>query len=84
MAQGKQYYIYIRSNHSRTLYIGVTNDLVRRVSEHKQKVMQSFTKRYNVTMLVYYEVTKRLQIVLRQLSHEKSNSKVGYGQRSWT
>ena len=44
------------SNQSRTtLYIGVTNDLLRRVSEHKSKITEGFTKRYNLTALVYFE-----------------------------
>ena len=48
-------YVYIMSSRSRTLYIGVTNDLRRRVAEHKNKTIQGFTRRYNVTMLVYFE-----------------------------
>jgi len=40
-----------------TLYIGVTNDLMRRVFEHKDKLLEGFTRRYNITMLVYYGVT---------------------------
>lgn len=53
----KQYYVYIMTNHSGTLYVGVTNDLRRRVGEHKQKLIERFTKRYNITRLVYYEET---------------------------
>lgn len=49
------YYVYILTNHSRQLYIGVTNDLRRRNSEHKQKRIPGFTKRYNMDILVYYE-----------------------------
>ena len=52
-----QYYVYIVTNGVRTLYIGVTNDLTRRVYEHQHKLTDGFTKKYNVTMLVYYEVT---------------------------
>jgi putative endonuclease len=51
----KQYYVYIMTNRSGTLYIGVTNDLVRRVHEHKAKCIDGFTKKYNLTQLVYYE-----------------------------
>jgi len=47
--------LYIATNLSRTLYIGVTNDLERRVWEHKQKVGSGFAARYNVTQLAYYE-----------------------------
>jgi putative endonuclease len=52
----KTYYVYILSNKSRTLYTGVTNNLERRVSEHKLKLIPGFTCRYNLTRLVYFEV----------------------------
>ena len=49
-------YVYIVSNKSNTtLYIGVTSNLLKRVYEHKEKFVDSFTKRYNLTKLVYYE-----------------------------
>lgn len=51
----KQYSVYIITNASRTLYIGVTNDLARRVCEHKQKLVPGFTNKYNITQLVWYE-----------------------------
>lgn len=54
------------SNHSRTLYIGVTNDLQRRVLEHKQKLLKGFTEKYNITKLVYYEETTDITIALRR------------------
>jgi len=44
------------SKRNGTLYIGVTNDLERRMYEHKEKIVPGFTKRYNVTLLVYYEM----------------------------
>ena len=53
----KQYYVYIMTNRSRTLYTGMTNDLRRRVWQHKQKQVEGFTKRYNITQLVFYEET---------------------------
>jgi putative endonuclease len=52
-----QYYVYIMANFSRTLYIGVTNDLERRVYEHKHQLTPGFTSRYNITHLVYFEAT---------------------------
>ena len=54
----KQYYVYIMTNKSRTLYTGVTNDLERRVYEHKQKLVVGFTAKYNIDRLVYYEATE--------------------------
>lgn len=53
----KQYYVYIMTNkYNRVLYVGVTNDLIRRVYEHRNKLIEGFTKKYNVTKLVYYEI----------------------------
>jgi len=54
----RSYYVYILSNKKNgTLYIGVTNDLMRRIFEHKNKSISGFTKRYNLTKLIYYEMT---------------------------
>ena len=53
----RQYYVYIMTNATRTLYVGVTNDLERRVYQHKQKLIDGFTKKYNLTWLAYYEQT---------------------------
>ena len=53
----KQYYVYIMTNKRKTvLYTGVTNDLRRRVYEHREKLVDGFTKKYKVTKLVYYEI----------------------------
>ena len=60
----KQYYVYIMTNKSRTLYTGVTNDLERRVYEHKQKLVPGFTARYNITRLVYFEATEDVQAAI--------------------
>ena len=50
------YYVYILTNSRNTvLYIGVTNDLARRISEHKLKLIKGFTSKYNIDKLVYYE-----------------------------
>lgn len=50
-----QYFVYLMSNASRTLYTGVTNDIIRRVWEHKNKVTEGFTSQYHVTQLVHFE-----------------------------
>ena len=54
-----EYYVYILSNPTRTLYVGVTNDLVRRVYRHRR--VEGFTKKYYVNWLVYYEQTQDLK-----------------------
>ena len=54
---GKQYCVYILTNKNNTaLYTGVTGNLKKRVYEHKEKLVDGFTKRYNLAKLVYYEV----------------------------
>ena len=53
----KRYYVYIMSNRSKMIYTGVTNNLERRVYQHKSKQIQGFTAKYNLTRLVYYEET---------------------------
>jgi len=50
-----QYFVYILTNKSNTLYIGVTGDIARRLQEHKQKYTDGFTKRYNINKLIYIE-----------------------------
>jgi putative endonuclease len=51
----KTYYVYILSSKRGSLYVGVTNNLERRIFEHKNKLIEGFTKKYNITLLVYYE-----------------------------
>ncbi len=56
------YYVYILSNwNNKVLYIGVTNNLERRMYEHKNNVMKGFTEKYNVNKLVYYEETNSIE-----------------------
>jgi putative endonuclease len=50
------YYVYMMTNKHQTLYTGVTNDLERRVYEHKNKLFKGFTEKYNIDRLIYYEV----------------------------
>lgn len=69
-----QYYVYILSNKSHTtLYTGVTNDLVRRVYEHRTHAdPKSFTAQYNVTKLVYYEYTNDVKAAIQREKQIKS------------
>lgn len=58
----RQYYVYIATNRNNTvLYTGVTNNLARRMHEHKNKFIQGFSSKYNICKLVYYEVFSRPQ-----------------------
>jgi putative endonuclease len=68
----KQYYVYIMASKSRVLYVGVTNNLQRRVEQHKQKVVEGFTRKYNVTRLVYYEMTNDVRAALAREKQIKS------------
>jgi len=62
-----QYFVYILTNeHNRVLYIGVTNDLERRMYEHKNKMVEGFTERYNLSKLVYFEETMDVQSALER------------------
>lgn len=73
-----EYYVYIlASKRNGTLYIGVTNDLVRRVLEHKNKVIRGFTEKYGVDRLVYYEFYGSIDEAIRR---EKAMKKWN---RSW-
>ncbi len=57
----RHYYVYIMTNKKNTvLYTGVTNNLRRRVYEHKEKLIKGFTKKYNITKIVYCEVFDRI------------------------
>src|SRR6185503_2451537 len=62
----KEYYVYIMTNKSRTLYTGVTNNIMRRVHEHKNKLVPGFTSRYNIQFLVYYESTPSIHVALER------------------
>ena len=64
----RHYFVYVMASISRVLYVGVTNDLVRRVWEHKEKPVSGFTEKYNVDRLVYYEVA---DAVLTAIAREK-------------
>ncbi len=60
------YYLYILTKNSRTLYIGVTNNLERRLFEHKNKLIPGFTEKYNIDKLVYYEIFNEIDDAIRR------------------
>lgn len=70
------YYVYIMTNkHNTVLYTGVTNDLVRRVYEHTNKVVEGFTSRYNINKLVYYEQTTSIEAAIMREKQIKGGSR---------
>ena len=62
----RTYYVYIMANSSRTLYTGVTNDIYRRVIEHKQKLVPGFPRKYNLTKLVYVDSTEDVRAAIQR------------------
>ena len=72
----KPYYVYICASHSRTLYVGMTNDLARRMREHRTKATKGFTARYNVDRLVWWEVTGNVNAAIAREKQIK-----GYGRK---
>jgi len=66
------YYVYIMTNRSDTLYTGVTNDLLRRVYEHREGLAHGFTDRYRIKRLVYYEATSSVEAAIRREKQIKS------------
>jgi putative endonuclease len=63
----KNYFVYILTNHLKTvLYIGVTNDLSRRITEHKERCGSEFASRYQLTSLVYYEETTDVHAAIQR------------------
>jgi putative endonuclease len=75
MHGAKQNYVYIlASKTGGTLYIGVTNNLVRRVYQHREKLIEGFTKQYDVNRLVYYEVHSDIEAaIIREKQMKKWN-----------
>jgi len=72
----KQYWVYMMTNRNKTvIYTGVTNNLTRRVQEHRSKEGYSFAKRYNVTMLVYCESFRRINDAIAAEKRIKSGSR---------
>ena len=67
----KTYYAYILTNYSKTLYTGVTNDLQRRIYQHKNKTIPGFTSKYKINRLVYYETFNDIRQAIAREKHIK-------------
>lgn len=90
MPEEHVYYVYLLTNsNNHVMYVGVTNDLRRRVYEHKNKLVKGFTEKYNVNKLVYFEQT--LDIVsaitrekeIKKWRREKKNNLVIQVNPNW-
>ncbi|HXY74149.1 MAG TPA: GIY-YIG nuclease family protein [Dehalococcoidales bacterium] len=86
----KESYVYLLANkHNNVLYTGVTNDLMRRVYEHKSKLVAGFTQKYNIDRLVYYEVCSDIVTAIERekqikgWSRKKKNDLVNALNPSW-
>ena len=76
MAVGREYCVYLMTNaHNTVIYCGVTNNLARRVYEHKNGLGGIFTKKYNVNKLVYYEVGDNVHAALTREKQIKGGSR---------
>ncbi len=76
MAIGREYWVYIMTNtHNTVIYSGVTNNLARRVYEHKNGLVGIFTKKYNINKLVYYEVTDNIYSAFAREKQIKGGSR---------
>ena len=72
----KDYYVYIITNkYNTTLYVGVTNNLARRIYEHKNKLIEGFSSKYNLNKLVYYEHTNDVESAILREKQIKNYSR---------
>ncbi|MCX5777520.1 MAG: GIY-YIG nuclease family protein [Candidatus Firestonebacteria bacterium] len=72
----KFYYVYILTNKGNTvLYTGITNDIERRVFEHKEKLIKGFTEKYNIYKLVYYEIYEEVHMAIAREKQIKGGSR---------
>ncbi len=62
----KTYFVYLLASKSRKLYVGVTNNLERRLYEHKHKLVEGFTKAYNIDRLVFFESTSDVRVAVER------------------
>ena len=84
------YFVYIMANWSnKVIYIGVTNDLRRRIYEHKQKIIKGFTQKYNVNKLIYFETFQDVRLAIarekevKKWRREKKNKLVKLKNPEW-
>ena len=90
MPREHQYYVYLLTNsNNKVMYIGMTNDLRRRVYQHKKKLIPGFTQKYNVHKLVYYERTNDVRAAIarekqiKKWRREKKNNLVISANPEW-
>ena len=84
------FYVYILSNwNNKVIYVGMTNNLIRRIYEHKNKLIDGFTKKYNINKLVYYEYMVDINAAIRREKEikkwrrEKKNNLVETMNKNW-
>jgi putative endonuclease len=70
----RAYYVYILASTSRVLYVGVTNDLIRRVFEHRTDVVDGFTRRYRVHRIVHFEQTTDIHVAIAREKEIKAGA----------
>jgi putative endonuclease len=90
MVINKNYYVYLLTNwNNRVIYVGVTNDLKRRYYEHKNKLIEGFSQKYNLNKLVYYEETRDIydaisrEKEIKKWRREKKNQLVNQINSEW-
>jgi putative endonuclease len=90
MSGSRTYYVYLLTNwNNKVMYVGVTNNLEKRVFEHKKKLIQGFTEKYNVNKLVYFETTQDITAAIerekqiKKWRREKKNQLVDLMNPEW-
>ena len=71
MSDKRQYYVYMLASKTRRLYVGMTNDLHRRVLQHRTKAIEGFASKYNIERLVWYEATSQVLDAIAREKHIK-------------
>ena len=90
MSADKHYYVYLLTNwNDKVMYIGVTGNLEKRIYEHKNKLIEGFTKKYNIDKLVYFEETRDVESAIarekeiKKWRREKKNNLVIASNPDW-